>query len=436
MLQSVSALLLRAKRLEIDAVRQLAERAELADVIGQLIHALQRERGASAIYLASRGLRFEAVHAQTVAEAAPVEAAVKARIEAYLEPHGPGASGSARVLSLMAWVVLGLDALVDLRGRIGRRELGAHEAVAAYSQLIAGMVELVFQVADTAPDPVISRLLVSYLHLVEAKEAAGQERAVGALMFASGTCDDGQLQRVAHLIDAQEGALKVFDEFASPALKAALEQVQLSPAVARLERLRRTLSMTRPGAVLDANLSDPWFDACSERITALWNLQTTLVREIRAACDALVQAAEQALTDSEGLLRQLRDNPPQRAHAVGRFFDASATAPTLAGADTPAAPGVATGGVSASLLELLQAQSARLAGMEAELEAARRALNERKVIERAKGVLMSRMGMSEEAAFKALRKTAMDQNRRLVEIAEATLALPDFAFAGQGGAAG
>jgi AmiR/NasT family two-component response regulator len=81
------------------------------------------------------------------------------------------------------------------------------------------------------------------------------------------------------------------------------------------------------------------------------------------------------------------------------------------------------------MVELLQAQTARLASMEMELEAAKRALHERKIIERAKGVLMSRMGLSEEAAFRALQKTAMDQNRRLLDVAEATLSLPDLAFA-------
>ena len=53
----------------------------------------------------------------------------------------------------------------------------------------------------------------------------------------------------------------------------------------------------------------------------------------------------------------------------------------------------------------------------------------RKIIERAKGVLMARLGMTEDVAFRALQKTSMDQNRRLLEVAEATLALPDLAFA-------
>ena len=51
------------------------------------------------------------------------------------------------------------------------------------------------------------------------------------------------------------------------------------------------------------------------------------------------------------------------------------------------------------------------------------------MIERAKGVLMQRLGMNEEEAFRTLRKTSMDQNRRLLDVAEATLSLPDLAFA-------
>jgi len=66
---SVSQLVLRAKQLEIDTVQQLAGRVALADLIGQLIHALQHERGASSIYLASGGQRFAAERQAAVAQA-------------------------------------------------------------------------------------------------------------------------------------------------------------------------------------------------------------------------------------------------------------------------------------------------------------------------------------------------------------------------------
>lgn len=53
-----------------------------------------------------------------------------------------------------------------------------------------------------------------------------------------------------------------------------------------------------------------------------------------------------------------------------------------------------------------------------ELEAARNELAERKTIERAKGILMRNRGIGEEEAYRLLRKTAMNQGRRIIEVAE------------------
>ncbi len=421
---SVSTLVLRAKQLEIDAVRHLARRAELVDAVGQLIQALQRERGASSIFLASQGLRFAQARRAIVDEVRPLEAGVRAAFAVHL---GPDEGATATTLSLMAWALLGLDTLGALRLQIERQALSAHDAVAAFSHLIAGLIDLVFHVADAAALPSISRLLVAFVHLVQAQEAAGQERAVGALLFAGGQCSEEHQQRVVHLIDAQERSLSVFADFTEAPLRGRWDSHQLSPDAARLERLRRTLCAARPGGALDSNLSDAWFEVCSRRIDQLWLLQTDLVARLKEDCAARIQEAQQDLQDSQGLLRSLRDNPPARTHVVDRFF-ASAGAPGPL--PEPAAP------AGPSLVELLQAQSARLAKMETELEAARRALHERKVIERAKGMLMARLGLSEEAAFRALQKTSMDQNRRLLDVAEATLSLPDFTFAAGAGSGG
>lgn len=57
--------------------------------------------------------------------------------------------------------------------------------------------------------------------------------------------------------------------------------------------------------------------------------------------------------------------------------------------------------------------------MRRELAETRRALEERKVIDRAKGLLMKARGIEEEAAYALLRKAAMDQGRRVAEVAEA-----------------
>ena len=55
----------------------------------------------------------------------------------------------------------------------------------------------------------------------------------------------------------------------------------------------------------------------------------------------------------------------------------------------------------------------------------RRALEERKVIDRAKGILMRARGIGEEDAYALLRKTAMDQGRKLAEVAQALVMTAD-----------
>lgn len=56
--------------------------------------------------------------------------------------------------------------------------------------------------------------------------------------------------------------------------------------------------------------------------------------------------------------------------------------------------------------------------MRAELAATKAALEERKIIDRAKAILMKARGIDEEAAYALLRRTAMDQKRRVADIAQ------------------
>lgn len=60
-----------------------------------------------------------------------------------------------------------------------------------------------------------------------------------------------------------------------------------------------------------------------------------------------------------------------------------------------------------------------------ELAETKRALEERKVIEQAKGLLMKMRGLSEEEAYSQLRKTAMDRSKKITDIAAALVTASD-----------
>jgi len=82
-----------------------------------------------------------------------------------------------------------------------------------------------------------------------------------------------------------------------------------------------------------------------------------------------------------------------------------------------------------SLVDLVQTQFRHLQQVTEELETARLAINERKVIEKAKGLLMTHRGLSEQQAYDLLRKTAMSQNRRIKEVADSIIAMADILIA-------
>jgi len=71
------------------------------------------------------------------------------------------------------------------------------------------------------------------------------------------------------------------------------------------------------------------------------------------------------------------------------------------------------------VLELAVKRFNAFARLQAELAEARSALAERKLLDRAKAILMKRRGIDEPAAYALLRKQAMDSGRRIAEIAEA-----------------
>jgi response regulator NasT len=68
-------------------------------------------------------------------------------------------------------------------------------------------------------------------------------------------------------------------------------------------------------------------------------------------------------------------------------------------------------------LELAAARHAEFQALEAEVERAQQALEDRKLVERAKGLLMAALDISEQDAFRRLQLTARERNLRLADVA-------------------
>jgi two-component system, response regulator / RNA-binding antiterminator len=132
--------------------------------------------------------------------------------------------------------------------------------------------------------------------------------------------------------------------------------------------------------------------------------------------------------DLENPNRDMLENMFQLSRAVQRpiamFVDRS---------DQKAIEAAVDAGVSAYVVDGLKRERVKpildmaisrfnaFARMARELEEARSELENRKLIDRAKGILMSTRGFSEAEAYALMRKTAMNQNRKISEIAESLI---------------
>lgn len=395
-----------ARQCEIRELEQLMLTSELVQRTGQFTHALQRERGMSNLVLSSGGRRWTAERTQQIAECRRLEAEARAAFD-RLDIDGGRIGNGARLFSRIAYVLHGLESLPALRQRIDALDgITAAEATQAFTRLVSGLLAVVFEAADSASDPQVSRLLVAMFNFMQGKEFAGQERATGAAAFASGRSDARRQQQWLHLIDSQERCFQVFVDFAEAGPLALWQACNDGRPLAELERLRRIGCTAPEDGLLDPEASQGWFDSCSARIDAMQAVEARLATDLLARCRSKIAQARQDLRSQRSLLAALAGPAP----APGGFT---------------AAPQSYGPHLERSVLEMMQEQSRRLQAMNDELTTVRASLNERKLVERAKGLLMAHRQLSEEEAHKMLRQTAMSQNRRLVDVAEAVLAMAD-----------
>jgi response regulator NasT len=170
-------------------------------------------------------------------------------------------------------------------------------------------------------------------------------------------------------------------------------------------------------AILEDGLREAGFTQV-ERITATRNL---LARVYAIDPDVILIDLE---SPSRDMLEQMFQVSRAVRRPVAMFVDQSDSASIAAAVDAGVSAYIVDGLRKervTSILDLCISRFNAFARLQAELESAKGALEERKVIDRAKGVLMRAKNLTEEEAYSLLRKTAMNENKKIAEIAQSVL---------------
>ena len=153
-------------------------------------------------------------------------------------------------------------------------------------------------------------------------------------------------------------------------------------------------------------------------ITPEDDLSTIVQRLQPDAIVAEVQAATRELL--RGLRRAYERRPLPIVVFTDRSQDDDIRAAIRAGVSSYVVDGLQPGRVI-PVMETAVARFLEMQALRSERDEAITKLNERRAIERAKGILMRRRDLPEDAAYDVLRKMAMNRGRRMIEVAESII---------------
>jgi len=400
--------LIAARRSELVSLERLAETCELVMLIGSLVHALQRERGYSNIYLGRTGEETLPILLGYSSDAGRWQAEVCG----WLEPLQHEAGERMRLFDRVAYALHGLDELTSLRRRVRERQVDDVGATAAFTRLIGILLNVVFEAADTAADPELARMLVALFNFMQGKELAGQERALGVLALSAGCLSEDQATQMTRLVEHQQRCFEAFERYAEPAhLNQWRAQAGLLAPVVRLRALVRGITTAQR---VDASLAETWFMVCTQRMDAMRELEMALALTLQQQCRQQVGRARSVLENHRMLARQLGEHGAPADQPL--WFSVREHVMELRESEVPGQE------MDRAILSLLQTREQRLQQLSDELREARQSLAERRRIEQAKQMLMQYQQLGEQEAWDRMRRAAMGRHLRLIDVAEQLLA--------------
>ena len=187
---------------EQQEMQSLNQLANLAPTVSALVHEMQKERGASAGFIASKGKKF----ADTLPTQRRDTDGKRQGLLTALDAFDTAAYGQGLVekVNQAHQAVNGLDAM---RGQVSSLAATVPQMAGYYTSTIAKLLGIVEGMTEASNNDAVSKAITAYIAFLQAKERAGIERAMGAGGFGGGEFKPAIYRKFLQLIAAQKRAL-------------------------------------------------------------------------------------------------------------------------------------------------------------------------------------------------------------------------------------
>jgi methyl-accepting chemotaxis protein len=288
------------KRATVREMNALAELVDVATVISGLVHELQKERGGSALFLGSGGRQF----VRELPEQRQATDQWRTRLASTFNDVGLTKTGSlGAVVKDASSQLAGLD---GTRQEISALRLAPPQSAAFYTGAIARLLDVGLEISKQITDPEAAARMMAYENMMQVKERAGQERAMGSGGFAGGKLELPAYRRIVEVNGEQEMFLKRLRAFATAEEWSLLGSTVTGPSVSEVDRMRKLILETAPGAPLTGVEAPYWFRMTTDRIDLLKKVEDHLAANVVAVATRIRDGANRdfaiALTTACGLV--------------------------------------------------------------------------------------------------------------------------------------
>lgn len=236
-----------------------------AQKLSQLITTLQRERGASGVFLGSGGKSMgERMSQMRQDSSASVEVV-----------RGLSATGNGQLDKVLS----ALDQLPVIRGQVDKLSINSTESGARYTEIIQTLIGYTHSLEASVNNATIVHALGALNQFIEMKERAGRERVVLGLVFNQGRFDEALLSRFSRNLGEFTAYYDAFRRKAPAASLQQFDQQMQSPAVVEVGKLQRLGFEVPMGQALGIK-PEAWFELATQRIDLMGQVEEALGQSV------------------------------------------------------------------------------------------------------------------------------------------------------------
>jgi len=245
---------------DLQNYNRLSEMVSLTSSISDVIHELQKERGQSAGYIGSdakadfsKSLTLQRQKSNQSIEKLQQQISKVNEIQDQLS-------------SSLNQVSEDFTKLQALRNSVTSMEYSLENMTREYTSMIRNLLTLVKTSTNLTMENSVSKQILSYISLLELKEHAGLERAIGANGFASGKFMPPLYNKFVGLIAAQEAFMLTFKATADQnALQAYNKAMEVS-VLEKVETMRNVVLRQNADVSTSTYTARDWFETISRKI--------------------------------------------------------------------------------------------------------------------------------------------------------------------------